>query len=185
MTEQTDQQKDPLLEEQLTQLVSYLDGELDGTQITDLEQSLVTDSAMRSHVDILSRTWSLLDELDDVQVSESFTQQTMATIATQTVTAEPTQQKNGLMFSLKALVIHNKVLFAFVIGMLGGSLGLMAGQLIQHQAIDAEGSEAAVDELIIEHMDLLPRAGLYEMVPDAGTLRKLQLDVQPGPGERQ
>lgn len=175
MTEKTQSHNDPALDEQLTQLVSYLDGELDVTQMTEVERDLVNDSAMRSHADILSKTWALLDDLDDVPASEMFTQQTMSTIASQSITEQPVAAPGRLWLALKTVVVRYKIVPAFFIGLFGGSLGLFAIGVIQQQAIEADRAESAVDRLIVENIDILPDAGLYEVVPSAETLKALQL----------
>ena len=179
MTEQTESQQDPVLDEELTQLVSYLDGELDVNQMTEVERGLVSDSAMRSHADILSKTWSLLDELDDVPASETFTQQTLATIATQSVSEQSVTKASEFWLALKTAIVRYKIVPAFLVGLLGGSLGVSVSNLVQQPGTEAESSESAVDQLIVDNIDILPNAGLYEVVPDAETLKTLQLSA-PG-----
>ena len=76
--------------EQLTEIVGYLDGELADTQMVEIEQKLIHDPDLRSHADILSRTWAMLDELDDVSASQTFTQETLATVASESVAQDDT-----------------------------------------------------------------------------------------------
>ena len=85
MEHESNSDDDCPVDERLTQIVSYLDGELDETQMNAFEQDLINDPEMRSHADILSRTWGMLDALEEVSASRQFTQQTMATITAEVV----------------------------------------------------------------------------------------------------
>lgn len=66
-----------LSQEQRENLTAYLDGELDDAETQDVESALVRSSIARHEVDILSRTWDLLNILPRAKVSEQFTQKTL------------------------------------------------------------------------------------------------------------
>jgi anti-sigma factor RsiW len=65
------------------QLVAYLDGELDDSQVRQVEALLAADPKARDHLARLERTWSLLDGLERPQIDEVFTRSTMEMVAVQ------------------------------------------------------------------------------------------------------
>lgn len=63
------------------ELSAYLDGELDDAGIRRVEELLAADPQARAELQLLERTWDLLDELPRTEVDESFTQSTVAMVA--------------------------------------------------------------------------------------------------------
>ena len=61
-------------------LVAYLDGELTPSESQQIEHQLAQDAEVRKKVDGLSRTWDMLDDLDEVRASEGFTNKTLTSI---------------------------------------------------------------------------------------------------------
>lgn len=66
-----------LSQEQRENLTAYLDGELEDSDTQDIETALARSSIARHEVDILSRTWDLLNILPRAKVSEEFTRKTL------------------------------------------------------------------------------------------------------------
>jgi anti-sigma factor RsiW len=66
-----------LSEQERTDLVAYLDGELAGEAARALEARLSLDPAARAEADALRRTWELLDYLPRPQPSLRFTHRTL------------------------------------------------------------------------------------------------------------
>jgi len=163
-------------DDQLTQLVSYLDGELDDTQTNAIEQSLINDPDMRSHADILSRTWALLDELEEVTAGQNFTQATVATISTETVDAPSSSSPRKRLSTLLSAMARYKVLPSLLIGVVGMAVGLFVGEQRQSQKLQSDES-AAVDEVVLDNLDLLLKDDLYREIPDVQALQKLKLDL--------
>ncbi|QDU82119.1 hypothetical protein Pla110_38740 [Polystyrenella longa] len=62
-------------------LVAYLDGELDEDASHNVEILLAQSEVARHDVEMLSRSFDLLDMLPQEKASENFTEQTMASIA--------------------------------------------------------------------------------------------------------
>lgn len=185
MNDQRDINRDEALDEELTQLVSYLDGELDESQMTQVEQKLADDNQMRSHADILSRTWSMLDSLEDVPVSDTFTQDTMATIqaeatesAVSATTTKPSRQW------LTFLSTYN-VVPAFALGLIAGLMGLAVGGLVIGGRSAGRGgppregrppdNDTMLNDIVINNLDVLRSAGRYQEIPSAEQLREVQL----------
>ncbi len=175
--------EDEPVDEQLTQLVSYLDGELDDTQADEIERNIINDPDMRSHVDILSRTWAMLDDLEEVSASQQFTQATLATISTEAVAAERETPGNAKRSLIEAFARY-KVLPCFLLGVLGVTAGMMlSGRLHERRLNRFEETAEAVarDALVVEKLDMLLKDDLYRIVPSAEALQQLNLDDGNGP----
>ncbi len=70
-----------LPEEDQEQLVAYLDGELDATEVQQVERRLSEDQAYRRLLADLERSWQLLDELPQPTAGEDFTRTTVEMVA--------------------------------------------------------------------------------------------------------
>jgi hypothetical protein len=66
--------------EQRENLAAYLDGELDDAQTQAIEQVLASSEVARHEVDMLSRTWDMLNALPTHKASEEFTQKTVTSL---------------------------------------------------------------------------------------------------------
>jgi anti-sigma factor RsiW len=66
--------------EQRANLTAYLDGELDETESADIERVLSRSSVARNDVELLARTYDLLDQLPRYQATAAFTERTIASI---------------------------------------------------------------------------------------------------------
>jgi anti-sigma factor RsiW len=74
-----------LTSEQRANLVAYLDGELDQDDAHDIEQALASNETARHDIEVLSRTWDLLDELPRPRASTQFAADTLAAIRVEDV----------------------------------------------------------------------------------------------------
>ncbi len=79
-------------------LVAYLDGELDEVSTQNVEQVLAESVVARHDVDMLSRTWDLMNILPGVKASEEFTRKTLSSIraadSSKTSLLDPVLAKN-------------------------------------------------------------------------------------------
>jgi anti-sigma factor RsiW len=66
--------------EQRSDLVAYLDGELPDAQVREINQVLARNPVAQHDVDMLARTWELLDELPRLNVAQDFTARTLTAI---------------------------------------------------------------------------------------------------------
>lgn len=64
-------------EQDIEQLTSYLDGELDDTETQAVERRIATDSKFRLQMQSLQKAWDLLDVLPSESADSSFTRTTM------------------------------------------------------------------------------------------------------------
>jgi anti-sigma factor RsiW len=68
----------PLSEQERTDLVAYLDGELAGATARRIEARLALDARVRAEADAFKQVWELLDHLPQAEPSPHFTQQTLS-----------------------------------------------------------------------------------------------------------
>ena len=66
--------------EQRAELVAYLDGELEEEQAREIEQTLAASEVARHEVEMLGRTWDLLDTLPRESASTEFAAKTLQTV---------------------------------------------------------------------------------------------------------
>lgn len=180
MSDLKDPNRDEALDKELTQLVSYLDGELDESQMTQMEVQLASDQGLRSHADILSRTWSMLDSLDEVPVSDTFTQDTMATIQAEASDGDTPTPRRSSSRRILTLLSEYKVLPAFLLGLLAGLAGLGLSTRGGRGGRGGPGpngppEDIILNEIVINNLDVLQNAGRYQEIPSAEQLRKVEL----------
>lgn len=175
MSNETEQSNQPEVESQLVDLVSYLDGELPNDQAESFERQLVSDSVMRSDADILSRTWAMLDSLDDVSGSRQFTQSTLQIVAAETKSQPVTRQVRS--FRLLKMLAEFHVLPLFLLGALCAATGLLMAQSATERR-SKKSEELAVDKIILNDFDMLQNLELYQRVPSADVLTGLTISSQ-------
>ena len=66
-----------LSSEQRENLTAYLDGELDESATQQIEQVLASSPVARNEIDMLSRTWDMLDVLPTHKASDEFARKTI------------------------------------------------------------------------------------------------------------
>ncbi|MCA9086694.1 MAG: hypothetical protein KDA81_21705 [Planctomycetaceae bacterium] len=166
------EEDDERSDEQLTRIVSYLDGELDDTQMNEVEQALVADRALRDQAESLSRTWALLDALEDVSASRQFTQATLASVTADVLEAQKQSGSSGLKTSLKSLLSLQSLIW-FIVGIVAGITGLAVSGAFRSEIGDQE--ENRVIHVMLNNLELLRNIEYYEVVPDADALKQVQL----------
>jgi anti-sigma factor RsiW len=67
-----------LTQDQRSNLVAYLDGELPDPAVREIDQVLSKSPAVRHDVEMLARTWDLLDQLPRLSSGDDFTARTLA-----------------------------------------------------------------------------------------------------------
>jgi len=66
--------------EQRENFVAYLDGELSPDETSEIDQALIDSPVARHEVEMLTRTWEMLELLPNQTASDEFTQTTMQTV---------------------------------------------------------------------------------------------------------
>ena len=159
-------------EERLTEIVSYLDGELEDTQMNEVEHRLISDSNLRDEADLLSRTWAMLDELEEVSASKQFTEDTLATVTSQNAAEPDAGPRPGVRRLLRALAQY-KVVPCFLLGLVMGTGGLMFSRSQAHK--QQNSGDAAISRAALDNFDLLMNVELYSAVPGVEELKQLNL----------
>lgn len=108
----------------LTELVAYLDGELNSELSERLEKQLAADPPLRRTADDLDRTWQLLDVLGDASASGEFAKRTMASLAAIQKTTNP---ESGAAGRWRRWLPHSwqKLLIIAGTGFVAASAGLV------------------------------------------------------------
>ncbi|MEZ6044563.1 MAG: hypothetical protein R3C11_03070 [Planctomycetaceae bacterium] len=140
-------------------LVAYLDGELDEETSRDVEQLLAKSEVARHDVEMLSRSFDLLDMLPKEKASEQFTQQTLATISA-LENQIPLADRQWFQWSRRLFVIC--CWFCLLIGSAYG--GYIAGQKLW----------PSPTEQILEDFDFYNNLDHYEEVGEIEFLKQLQ-----------
>ena len=169
------QDKETPPDERLTEIVSYLDGELDETRMNEIEHDLINDPEMRSHADILSRTWALLDSLEEVSASQKFTQDTLATVASDTIDDSGTDNVGRSLQRIRQGLTRYHAIPYFLIGLIGGAVGLFLSSYIWQRREASD--ELSTTRVVLDNFELIKNAEQYSVVPDSEQLRSLKLPV--------
>jgi anti-sigma factor RsiW len=155
--------------DRLTELVAYLDAELDDAQMNEVEVRLLKDPQLRTLADDLERTWGLLDSLEEVTASSQFTQQTLATVSSESLQAEAASNQKPAAKSFTRFLSDSRFRQAaawFVAGIAGTLLGLIVSRSLQQDV-------ASPDRMILQNLDLLQRYPRYLPVPNTEQLEQL------------
>lgn len=142
--------------DQRENLVAYLDGELDEASGKEIEQVLGVSPVARHDVDMLSRTWDLLNLLPEVAAPEDFTQKTLDSIR---LSEQPKFQIDEAAVSRTVKRGAAMALAALVLAAAG-----VAGFLATSRWIPNEADELLNDFEIISELDKYQTAGSEEFL---------------------
>ena len=166
-------------DDQLTRIVSYLDGELDEAETMQVEQQLIADPDLRDRAEKLSRTWSMLDELDEISASQQFTQDTLTSIVAESTTS-PSRKKSDRWRIFSRFLAKHRIVPCFIAGLLGGGIGLIRSESTETRPRGFQ-AEQKINEALLSDFELLQNYAQYTSVPGLEELR--QLNFVPGGGE--
>jgi hypothetical protein len=153
----------------LTELVAYLDGELEDYESDRLERQLVSDAPLRSYADSLDRTWRLLDSLGETTASGEFTQRTLASIDAVPLDDDDARQTRAssplvrLFFSVPWLKTG---LWCFI-----GFISVTAGLLFSRSGSSPRAESS--DTQLLRQLDLLQDYPKMRLIPDVEFLQKV------------
>lgn len=152
-----------------TNLVAYLDGELDETAASALEAKLNLDPRVRAEANQLKRTWDLLDFLPKAEPSVDFTHRTLERVI---AGSRPVSTRLRLparwLPSPLALTWAAAILVAAVVGFGGGT------KLPRQQtAIPIPEAQGEVSEEWVRDLRVMQNRRLYEQVDNFQFLQKL------------
>lgn len=153
---------------QLTEIVAYLDGELDEADCTRLERALASSPPLRGYAESLDRTWQLLDSLAEPSVSDEFIHRTLASLATIEQSDEQTARTAKFSWTrLLAAIPFAKVLIWTLAGFLGCSAGLFMARSSSRQQKDSE------DVRLLRQLELLEEYPRIYPIPSAAFLKQI------------
>jgi hypothetical protein len=149
-----------LTSEQRENLAAYLDGELDEPATQDIEQILAVSEVARHEVDMLSRTWDLLNVLPTHKASGEFTHKTMTNLRA----AEHAGP------SAAGEIIYRNARRGAVLALWAGALGLCGyvGFMAANHWVPNESEQLLDDYSIVDNFDK------YLEVGDISFLKELQ-----------
>ncbi len=135
---------------QLTELVAYLDGELDEEESNRLERQLAENPPLRGYAESLDRTWQLLDSLGEATASGEFTQKTLASLAviSKEEFSAQSSSSNPNPSWIRGIPL-TKILLWTLVGFVGTSIGLLLGRSSQAPKAISE------DVQLLDKLDLL------------------------------
>lgn len=141
-------------------LVAYLDGELDENSTRVIDDALATSQVARHEVEMLTRTWEMLDLLPREKASDSFTQTTMQT-ALQAEKPAPSIAAEDLIPRIRQAAS----VFAWSAGLLFVAWG---GFMLTNRWINNPADQ------LIEELPVVENLELYQEVGDVEFLKSLE-----------
>ena len=146
----------PLTPDLRANLVAYLDGELDEVATLEVEKTLSESEEIRLEVEALSKTWELLDALPPVQASSQFTERTLQSLQT------------GSVSDSKRTLVSPAVRRNLFGGLLAVGLASCAvlGFYLANRGIPQRSDDLVRDLPVIENLDLYEEVGNEEFLWD-------------------
>lgn len=147
-----------LNEEQRTEIVAYLDGELDVEAAERVQRLLADNVAARRAAEEMTIAWEALDSLEGIKASENFTEKTFTNIR---ALAETERNGRPKPFDLKRLAM----LGGWMVGIVGSSV---AGFCTTNWSVPEQSQE------LVRDLDLIKTLPKYERVGDVNILDELK-----------
>ncbi len=135
--------------------VAYLDGELEPAEAQDLERVLADSPVARKDIELLVRTYGLLDLLPRPQATVEFTQKTMATIKLSDIKTDVTQSVWYKRVHLGLVALTGVALLA--------ATGLLAYGCTS-RLVPTEDDLLLRDLQVIQHLDEYSQVGQFEFL---------------------
>ena len=154
------QQHTRLTEEDRSNLVAFLDGELPDEEAQEMEAKLARSLSARKEVEALEKTWTMLDWLPRTEAPADFTDQTISRIHSQQMRAERIEGRLKWLSLLSGKAIGWAACVAAAVAI--GFVGV--------RYVWPDPSRGLIEDLeIVDNMDL------YREVPDIKFLDNLSL----------
>jgi len=151
-----------LSEEEMADLVAYLDGEADPETARAVEAKLSLDPTVRAEAEALRRTYDLLDYLPRPQPSTDFTNKTLDRISALRPGARANAGRRGLF----GLAWAAAVLVAALAGFGGARLATPVGKPIPTEP-------AELDQQLVHDLRIIENKRLYDVADDLDFVRAL------------
>jgi anti-sigma factor RsiW len=165
-----------LTTDQRSNLVAYLDGELTEPATKEIDQVLSKSPAVRHDVEMLARTWDLLDELPRLSSGEDFTARTLAVVKNEE--APRPLLPPGWVERLKSQQLRRTGIAVVWLGALGASA--LAGYTVTSRWIPDSSED------LLRNLEVVEKLDLYRNVESLEFLKKLDekigtFDAHPTP----
>lgn len=157
-----------LTEKERADLVAYLDGELDAEASQAIEAKLARDPRLRSELDVLRRTWNLLDFLPKPEPSPNFANRTLERLAPAITAPQvlPMSRKSRTR-GLPRWAFGTGWAAAALLAVAGGYLTLNFG----FRALPVKPEPTEQD--LVRDLRVIENKRIYELVDDMDFLRDL------------
>ena len=146
-----------LTPDERTDLVAYLDGELPEAHLRSISTKLTHSATARREVEILKKTWELLDHLPRPEVREQFTQKTLTEIHL--------IEHRTSAWAPRAILVGQWTMLGLVYLVLG-VVSLGAGYAGVRWMIPDPSERLARDLALAEHLDEYLEVGSTEFLDD-------------------
>ncbi len=140
-----------LTAEQREDFVAYLDGELGERETATVEETLAESEVARREVEMLSRTWDLLEELPRVTASSQFSTRTLSSIQLDDVSGRITDRPWFRKIRRGAVL---------VIGLACVCLSAVGGFLVTNRWVPNDIDAIAHDYSVIENFHIYQQTGV-------------------------
>lgn len=134
-----------LTPEQRADLVAYLDGELDEDTSDALETTLAQSPVARHEVDMLTRTWALMDDLPQPSPSQEFAVRTLTAVRIENAPTQLLVERPWFGHARRGAVIAGLVAVL--------TLGGFAGFHVTHNLLPDRNQPLLDDLDVIENLD--------------------------------
>jgi anti-sigma factor RsiW len=152
-----------LTPDQRSNLVAYLDGELTEPASKEIDQVLSKSPAVRHDVEMLARTWDLLDQLPRLSSGEDFTARTLA-VAKDEEAPKPLLPPGWLEWLQGPQLRRGGIVFAWVTVL---SVSALAGYTVTSRWIPDESED------LLRNLEVVEKLDLYRNVESAEFLNQL------------
>jgi anti-sigma factor RsiW len=163
-----------LTQDQRSNLVAYLDGELPEGAAKDIDVVLSKSPAVRHDVEMLARTWDLLDQLPRLASGEDFTARTLAVVQQEEVPRPllPTTWSERLQ---SRQMRRGGIVAAWVAAL---ALSALVGYSVTARWIPDQSDD------LLRNLDVVEKLDLYRNVESVDFLKQLDerigtFDTQP------
>ncbi len=157
----------PLSEDEKSELVAYLDGELDDAATQAVEAKVATNPDARAELDALKQTWGMLDYLPKASPSPNFTNRTMERLSLEKVNAAKTQPMPGAPVPWRVGAIWTAAVLVASVG------GYLATTHFWPASPTSDPIAPDSDLPIVQHLRLLEKWRQYENADDIKFVEKL------------
>lgn len=158
-------------------LIAYLDGELDESTARTIEQKLARSDVARHDVEMLVRTWDLLDLLERPRVTQEFTTRTLAL-------AQAEKQPSRLSQIDWQRPLRRTAICALWLATLGGMAAF--GWTVTRKWVPNEAQMLLDDLPVIENLDLYTEVDSIEFVRElrrSGSFREKDISTAEEPAK--